>query len=705
MGFFGWRWSRTDGTNQDESGGSPPEFQTPSRFTARHANRRMPGRTGRVAPMAARLAVLALAALPLYASADTSSIESGYSAMWYDPARDGEGWVLEILPEDRALLYWFTYDEAGDQRWLQAVGEILRGESGDAIEFPELYVTRGPRFGPGFDPGDVEFDVVGEAAMTFEDCDRGQFSYSAFGQTQTMDIQRLSQTMAAGCEPINGVPGEPAKAYAGQSGSWYDESHNGEGYALHWLSRDEALLTWYSYDADGEQYWLIGLGEYQDGQIVFENLQSTRGARFGEDFDPDDVEYIDWGSLVIELECAEGTASYESDLPAFGAGEFELTRLTKLERPDCPYVRPKLQDLYEITWNEIPIEPGTHIRAASIANDGTIAAALGLADAEGGSNLALWRPESREWETFSRRILRNPIEISGDAGTVAASDNVKDLGEPMFPLRWTSELGWRRLPNRVFDRSWITGESHNFSHFAGMGHDIGDARRYPWIWNASLGQRELPISDEHRLPTPLMVANDGEAVVGISIRPIGGTSLPPKRFAVRWKGNNKPQTIRDSFGASLATASRCNRDCSIIFGFGQTEFDPEHPHVGEAWIKVRNRDVQYLGRLPDTEELRAISYSVSGSTPDGSLVSGSYDADGTDSRGWIWTQRTGIVSVRTLAEELGIGHDDWRTMSAGNISPDGRRVLLSGWAPLPPPGVPSQRRAVVLELEPKERLE
>lgn len=58
------------------------------------------------------LAAWAAAPLPY------AQVVPGHSAMWYDPARDGEGWMLEILADDRAVLYWFTFDEAGNPRWL-----------------------------------------------------------------------------------------------------------------------------------------------------------------------------------------------------------------------------------------------------------------------------------------------------------------------------------------------------------------------------------------------------------------------------------------------------------------------------------------------------------------------------------------------------------------------------------------------------------
>jgi len=91
--------------------------------------------------------------------------------------------------------------------------------SGDSIDFPQLYVTQGAHFGDAFNPDDVKTQVVGNASLSFSDCNTGTFRYNAFGQAQTLPMQRLTQTMGASCQPINGVPGEPVMDYAGQSGS------------------------------------------------------------------------------------------------------------------------------------------------------------------------------------------------------------------------------------------------------------------------------------------------------------------------------------------------------------------------------------------------------------------------------------------------------------------------------------------------------
>ena len=65
-------------------------------------------RAGRVDSCSAFAAGLLLALMSSVAGAAT--ISSGYSGMWYDPARSGEGLQLEILSPDAALVEWFTYD-------------------------------------------------------------------------------------------------------------------------------------------------------------------------------------------------------------------------------------------------------------------------------------------------------------------------------------------------------------------------------------------------------------------------------------------------------------------------------------------------------------------------------------------------------------------------------------------------------------------
>lgn len=649
---------------------------------------------------------LLLAALPRFA--DAGPVKPGHSAMWYDPARDGEGWVLEILDERKAALYWFTYDEEGDQRWLQAVGEIRQSDSGEVVSFPELYVTKGGRFGPQFDPEDVQREVVGEAEMRFASCDKGTFSYSAFDQSQTFDIQRLTKTMGAGCEPIHGTPGLPVRHFAGQSGSWFDPAHDGEGFALQWLAKGKAILTWYSYDPDGNQHWMVGVGYFEDGRIIFPSLESTGGARFGEAFDPTDVERRDWGSLVLEIGCSAGSANYDSKFPEFASGDFNLTRLTQLKQPDCPWENPEFTDLYDITWTEIPIDRGTarhhnNIQAQSIADDGAVAASLVLSSSEGDGypKLAVWRPGAESWEIKERSIDRSSPTISPDGSTIIAAEPVFPSGEPIRLLSWVKEAGWDELPGLTVDRSIMYGTSQDLSRVVGEGRDVGaDTSQHPWIWSREDGQRVLPETPSIRGTLPLTCSNDGNVVVGIETRlPPDGSSFATYA-AIRWNGDDPPVVMTDPFGADLGFPTACDRQCEIVYGAGQATYDSEHPHPGEAWYRLDSGGFAYLGDFADAQEGSSRSYGVHDVTVDGSLAVGGYaqvrEFEPSRAVGFIWTQRTGLVSILSLVDKLGIGDDQWRTMRAISVSSDGSKILLVGW--FPDDGGLSQNRAVILTL-------
>ena len=658
------------------------------------------GNQGRIASILVPL-FFALAFAPS-ANAASGAIESGHTAMWFDPARSGEGWVLEILHTNHALLYWFTYDEEGNQRWVQGVGNIVSAGDGDVIEFGEIYITRGPKFGPDYDADDLEIEVVGQASMSFENCDKGEFTYSAFDQAQTIPIQRLSQTMAAGCAPPHGVTGEPVRDYAGQSGSWFDPGLIGQGFSLHWLSRNDALMTWYGYDEHGDQYWLVGVGRFEYEKIVFPVVHSTRGARFGEDFDPDDVELIDWGSVEMSLDCDVGTASFSSNLEGFGNGTFELNRLTLLKSPACPWVTPKLTDLYEVTWTEIPIPANQVLFPNGIADDGTILANRPSNTLSGlPYHQVLWRPDQNSWQLVG---LANyfALAVSADANKVLAYENVPwGSSTRRVPILRTEAAGWQQLDGFHYHSSSIFGVSKDFSQVVGNGNQAAsDNFSTTWIWDETNGQRPLPSSEEAPSGTPLAVSNDGAIVAGdLSTISLGYDN----GLGIIWREGGEPEFLTNDTGERLGRANACNHDCSVIVGNGRAGFyAPWLGEVSEAWYWMPTGEFAFLGQL--SHEYPIFRYRPDATTDDGSLIVGSYvfsePGFGQRRRVFIWTQNTGIVSVNSLIDELGIGDLQWKNMQAIDVSSSGDKILLTAEHPDSQPNN-LKMRIVVLDLAEK----
>jgi len=74
------------------------------------------------------LIITLLSFAPLRAAVE---ISPGFSGGWYDPGHTGEGYLLQVISEKTAVVYWFTNDAEGKQQWITGSGEI----SGSRISF------------------------------------------------------------------------------------------------------------------------------------------------------------------------------------------------------------------------------------------------------------------------------------------------------------------------------------------------------------------------------------------------------------------------------------------------------------------------------------------------------------------------------------------------------------------------------------------
>lgn len=141
---------------------------------------------------------LALCLLTLPALAGEAFIaRAQISGSWFDLLHNGEGFLIEILGPDRALVYWFTYDSAGNQVWIVGVGPIFD----DRIIIPEAIITSGGFFGPGFDPDTVVRAEWGVLEFIFHDCGSATFNYigpPGFG-SGTQNLVRITELQRLGC--------------------------------------------------------------------------------------------------------------------------------------------------------------------------------------------------------------------------------------------------------------------------------------------------------------------------------------------------------------------------------------------------------------------------------------------------------------------------------------------------------------------------
>jgi hypothetical protein len=258
--------------------------------------------------------------------ADTfAQIDDSLSGAWFDSKHEGEGFIVEVLEDDTALVYWFTYHDDGRQRWFFGVGDVI----GNRIVIENLMDAQGGQFGKNFDPDEVVLRSRGSLSMAFLGCQQAIVNYSVDNNGGHQQVTRLTNIYGHTCGSSDTAPEQDL------SGSWYDPSHEGEGFIVEQTGPGQALVFWFTYDATGEQTWLLNTGTVQDGSITFTELLRPLGGKFGRSFDPQSVEHMPWGELELQLDCAGGSASYSADAPGFSNGSQSLVPLTRLQNSGC----------------------------------------------------------------------------------------------------------------------------------------------------------------------------------------------------------------------------------------------------------------------------------------------------------------------------------------------------------------------------------
>jgi hypothetical protein len=254
----------------------------------------------------------------------TRDIEPYHSGLWFDPARDGEGFVLEKLQDGRFFGTWYTYDLDGTQMWLAGIGVLV----GDTIDM-QMIRTSGGIFGPAFDPALVVREPWGKLRFRFSSCDIAHVDYVGpaeygHGSYRLVHLARLAGH-ACGSDSVSAP-------LSGFSAHYFDPAQDGQGYTVYLVNNDQdprAIVVWFAYDEAGNQAWMIGEGEFDGERLVVDRLVQPVGARWGREFDPADVDRVDWGSMEFAFgSCAQGTVSYDSVFPNFGAGSQPFVRLT-----------------------------------------------------------------------------------------------------------------------------------------------------------------------------------------------------------------------------------------------------------------------------------------------------------------------------------------------------------------------------------------
>lgn len=134
------------------------------------------------------------------------------------------------------------------------------------------------------------------------------------------------------------VQGGPAFSIGSAvSGNWYNPAQSGHGFQLEKVNDTTVTAFWFTFDANGNQVWILGVGQIVDNRIEMQAVKS-RGGRFPPNFDPTQITNPPWGTLTFTFtSCNAGSVSWTSVDPLFTAsGTLALERVTSVQGTTCP---------------------------------------------------------------------------------------------------------------------------------------------------------------------------------------------------------------------------------------------------------------------------------------------------------------------------------------------------------------------------------
>lgn len=135
-----------------------------------------------------------------FSDVDARDIDGTITGSWYNAAQSGHGFSVEILPDDRAVIYWYVYNPDGTPTFLVAIGTV----SGNSID-ADVYHHTGMKFGE-FDNSNLVQTHWGTLTFTLHDCSHATLDYSStmrhggedFG-SGSIPLSRLSSVVDQKC--------------------------------------------------------------------------------------------------------------------------------------------------------------------------------------------------------------------------------------------------------------------------------------------------------------------------------------------------------------------------------------------------------------------------------------------------------------------------------------------------------------------------
>ena len=166
--------------------------------------------------------------------------------------------------------------------------------------------------------------------MRFNQCGNATFSYNLENIiTGEIDLIKDKEIPGNECGTLHkALPN-------GVSGAWFDPNRNGEGITNYIYEVDGvqmAKVTWFTYDANGQQMWVSGSGVVEGQSVSISEMNKYTQANF---FDGT-PQATTMGSLNMNWDnCDNATLNYDFSVSNLGSGEYNLVQLTQPDNTSC----------------------------------------------------------------------------------------------------------------------------------------------------------------------------------------------------------------------------------------------------------------------------------------------------------------------------------------------------------------------------------
>lgn len=264
---------------------------------------------------------------------------------YFDPARPGEGYFVEILDDGRAWVTMFTYAAIGGfpasldkmPTWFFGMGRVV----GNSIVVPRLFQLTSVQIGT---PPPGEAPIRAGMSLVFQGCEAGTdapgTAYFRGEGPPVTDVPSYTDLFTPAVRLASVVPcgdGEPSPR-AGLSGNFFDPDRNGEGIQVMWLPDGRVLVVWYLFHREDGPVWMISDGATVEGDTVTAPmLYPAEPTAFGPDFDAAEIQLGQAGTLTLEYGgCDDIALEFEADVTEFDSLARAYERLTRPAGTSCP---------------------------------------------------------------------------------------------------------------------------------------------------------------------------------------------------------------------------------------------------------------------------------------------------------------------------------------------------------------------------------